>query len=252
MSNLPCGYVYFLVMQKASKPEYDLGLVKIGITWADVLDRIADLQTGNPYDLRYFESFETTSPSEVEHFMHRTHALKMEKNEWLRCGRGQLRHLVDEARDEAGRIEKRRSKEQGYIAQVSNGKPRNPTRAERELHAGAREVKEKLVPAQLRLETAENCLKAATGDTLGIRGIVRANYVPATTCFSALLAESKYPNLASQCRLEKPSGQFRWRKMPQPRCFSAEYEASRAAKRAAKASEERVLRGSVDLHGWTD
>ena len=250
MSNLPCGHVYFLVMQKASKPEYDFGLVKIGITWGDVVDRIADLQTGNPYDLRCFESFETTSPSEVEHFMHRTRPLKMEKNEWLRCGRGQLRHLVDEARDEAGRIEKRKSKEQGCVAQISNGQVRPPTREELELHAGARELKEKLVPAKLRLEIAENWLKAATRDTLGIPGIVRANYVPATTSFNAGLAESKFADLASQCRLKKPSGEFRWRKMPQPHCFSAEYQAARVARRAAKASADGVLQSS--LHGWTD
>jgi hypothetical protein len=75
--------VYFLVMSDPREPARDLGLVKVGITRGDVAGRILSLQTGNPYDLHCFDSFDTLWANEVEHFMHRTHAKEMHKNEWL-------------------------------------------------------------------------------------------------------------------------------------------------------------------------
>src|SRR5882762_2819507 len=99
MNSLPLGHVYFLVMKKPADPEYDFGVVKIGITWGDVLQRVARLQTGNPYDLFCFDSLETPWPREIEHFMHRTRAADMQKPEWLRCSRNDLRTLVDSARE---------------------------------------------------------------------------------------------------------------------------------------------------------
>ena len=118
------GHVYFLVMNGSIESEDGLVLVKVGITSGDVLDRIATLQTGNPYSLACFDSFETRWPSDVERFMHLTHAEDMHQNEWMRWSRDGLQHLVTEAKEAARQIERRKSKEEYFSAQASNGNTR--------------------------------------------------------------------------------------------------------------------------------
>ncbi len=166
------GRVYFLIMQDRSRPEFDFGLVKVGITWGDVPSRVASLQTGNPYDLRCFDAFETLWPNEVENFMHRSHAGDMFSNEWMRRARHSLPSLVDEAKAAAVRIGVRKTKEERHAGQPSNPEFRHATSEDRRLHRYAQELTAKLVPARLRLEIAENQLKSATGSTFGIPGIV--------------------------------------------------------------------------------
>ena len=94
MQRVQRGQVYFLVMKTPREPDGAFGLVKIGITSGDVADRVATLQTGNPYDLRCIDSIETAWPGEVEHFMHRAHAPDMQQNEWLRWNPDGLPALV--------------------------------------------------------------------------------------------------------------------------------------------------------------
>ena len=216
----------------------------------DVLQRIASLQTGNPFRLRCFTSIETPWPREVEYFVHRTHAANMQANEWLRCMTDGLQNIVEHAREAARQIEDRKSKERFYVSRISNGETRSATPEERELHVKAGKLMAELVPARLRLKTAENWLKAATGGTLGIEGIVRALFVPATLRFDANFAESQFPNLASQCRVARIRGAFRWRGMPKP--SASEAQLATQAARAAKASDRDVVQRNVVLRGWTD
>lgn len=247
MKSEQCGHVYFLVMKNSGESEDSPDLVKIGITSKDVVERVATLQTGNPYDLRCFDSFDTPWPSAVEHFMHRTHAPDMQRNEWLRWKLGDLPRLVDEAKEAASRIGHRKSKEEDYRKQASNGQTRRAAPEDVRLRADAQQVLKERVPTQLRLELAENRLKAATDATLGISGIVRVTRIPETNRFSAKLARSQCPDLW----VPKISGTFRWRKKPPRCCFSVEYRAARAAKEKAKASATTVLRSRVGLQGWT-
>ena len=193
------GHVYFLVMRKHADPEHDFGLVKIGITSGDLLRRVAQLQTGNPYDLLCFDSFDTKWPRQVEHYMHRRHADDMQQPEWLRCRRQELEALVGEARAAARKIEQRKEKELQFLSCKSNGLTRRATLAEFDLHHQCRRILKELVPAALRRTAAECRLKAATGETLDIPGIITVRYIPATICFSARLAEARFPELARRC-----------------------------------------------------
>ena len=95
--------VYFFIMHDPASPDRDFGQVKVGITTGDVARRIAQLQTGNPWELRCVDYFETPCAREVEHFVHRTHAEAMQHLEWLRCSRNDVRALVDEAKQAARR-----------------------------------------------------------------------------------------------------------------------------------------------------
>jgi len=246
------GYVYFLVMRKSHESDHDSGLVKIGITRGDVLHRIASLQTGNPHELVCAaEPIETSWPRDVELYMHRTHAAEMRQTEWLQCARDGIAALVAEAREAARHIEERKSREHSYASQPSNGQVRRATIEEFKLHSQARKLKKELVPTQLRLETAESRLKAATGTTFGIPGIVRAKHVPATFRFSARLAETKFPELASQCREDTIAGRFHWRKVPRPSHFATDNHAAKNERLAAATSVTSVLQRNVTLNGWT-
>jgi Meiotically up-regulated gene 113 len=250
MSELPRGHVYFLMMRKPADSGHDFGLVKIGVTWGDVLHRVAKLQTGNPFDLVCFDSFETPWPRQVEHFLHRTHAVDMQQPEWLKCSRDDLDLLVRRAKDAARQIEERKLKELPFLTQQSNGQTRRATSAEFDVHAKCRKVLKELVPAQLRLTAADSRLKAATGGTLGIPGIVTVKYVPATIRFSARLAAARFPELAAQCTTPRVGGIFRWRKVPRPFHFPAENRTVLEQVQAAKTAADNVLLANGRPTGW--
>jgi hypothetical protein len=246
-------------MEDPRNAEHDFGLVKIGITKGEVLHRAATLQTGNPYDLLRFDSFETPWPREVESFMHRTHATKMQKLEWLQCSRRDLAELVNEARRAAQQINERKSKEQGCNVSVSNGRARRASSAEFQLHRNVRRLMKEFVPEKLRLITAKNRLKAATGTTNGIPGIVRVKVAAASTRFDEVAAESKlaelrleFPDLAAQCLTEKIRGAFRWRGVTRASDFPTECHAARLSEASANASEANVVQKGTTLEGWTD
>ena len=149
--------LYFLIMYDPADPERDFGLVKVGITDGDVADRIAQLQTGNPHELRCVADFDSLHARAVEHFVHRAHAANMHQLEWLRCRRNAVPSLVDEAKAAAQRIEVAKAKEERIVARVSNGKERRPTPEEADLHRAAASLMKQLVPAELRLVEAKQC-----------------------------------------------------------------------------------------------
>jgi hypothetical protein len=239
------GYLYFLVMRDPRDACRDFGVVKIGITTRDVMDRVAALQTGNPYDLVLFDSISTNWPRAVEHFMHRTHATDMVKPEWIRCARDELPRLVSEASIAAERIAARKRKEETYAGRVSSGLTRRASIGEYHVHREARRLMKELVPARLDLRTAELRLNAASGVSGGIPGVVRVKLVPPLQRFDPALAEATFPELTRQCAVPRVQGAFRWRGVPQPTQYADRYETFRAAERAAlSVAEEFVKHGA--------
>jgi Meiotically up-regulated gene 113 len=243
--------VYFLIMYDPADPAHDFGLVKVGITEGDVADRIAQLQTGNPHELRCVTEFETPCARSVEHFVHRAHAAEMHHLEWLRWPRDRIATLVDEAKRAARRIEDLKLKEEGLASRVTNSKERRPTSEETELHREVQALKRNLVPAELRLKVAEGWLHAATGTTHGIQGIVRVTRAGPTARFNARQAEATFPMLAERCRVENVSGSFFWRKVPVPWHFVAENQAAEEATIAAEAAASGFLARNAEPDGWT-
>jgi hypothetical protein len=244
--------LYFLIMYDPAAPERDFGLVKVGVTDGDVADRIAQLQTGNPYELRCVAYFESPQARAVEHFIHRAHATDMHQLEWLRCYRAKVPDLVDEARTAARRIERAKEREDRIIARVSNGRERRPTPEEAELHRAAESLMRELVPVQLRRQVAETSLHAATGATLGIPGVVRVTRANPTPRFDPERAQKDHPHLAERLRVERTTGRFRWRNVQLPRHFVEQKQAAEAANMAAKAAEDAALSRGIELEGWTE
>jgi hypothetical protein len=241
--------VYFFMMHDPADPDRDFQQVKVGITSGDVARRIAQLQTGNPWELRCVDSFETPCARVVEHFVHRTHAEKMQHLEWLRWPRSEVHKLIAEAKQAARRLEERASREDRFAAQPSNGIVRRPSREEIDLHMGARKLKTRLVPEKLRRQIAESRLTAATGSTLGIEGIVRVNRIEATARFSPRLAEERFPALVERCRASKTEGRFCWLKTPSPHSFAAANEEAKQAITAAGAAANTILTNGEGLRG---
>ena len=250
-TGIPMASLYFLIMYDPANPAHDFGLVKVGITEGDVADRIAQLQTGNPHELRCVAEFETPCARAVEHFVHQAHAAEMHHLEWLRWPRDSVATLVDEAKLAARRIEDIKSKKDGLVSRISNGKERRPEREEIELHRAALELKKNLVPAELRLKIAEGLLHAATGPTEGILGVVRVARAAPTTRFDARRAEEVFPALAGRCRVENVDGAFHWRKVPLPWHFVADKQAEEEATMAAEAAADALLLRNIEPEGWT-
>ncbi len=246
------GKVYFLEMNDPREVGGDFGLVKVGVTWGDVAERISNLQTGNPFDLRCSDWVETPWPHEVEHFMHGAHAGDRHRGEWLNCTRQKLRALVDEAQNSTRRVAERKLREESVLSQVSDGRPRRATPQEFRLHADVRKRMKELVPAELQMSSAENYIKAATRATLGIPGVVGSKYLKATIRFSPALARSKFPPLASECSFPRIKSYFRWRKVPQKRHFLEESQAALAAQQVARQSASDALCANTVLTGWAD
>src|SRR6266849_1297366 len=96
--------VYFLSIVDPARPQQDFGRVKVGITKNDVEWRIAQLQTGNPYQIRCEAAFATRVAREVEHWIHRTNASRLVHLEWLRLTRPEIPDLVRAAREEEKRF----------------------------------------------------------------------------------------------------------------------------------------------------
>ena len=97
--------VYFFIMHNPAEPDFDFGLVKIGITDRDWAQRLAKLQTGNPYELRCVATIETPFAREVEHYLHRSHASLMQHLEWIRWPLHRVSALISAAREAAHRID---------------------------------------------------------------------------------------------------------------------------------------------------
>jgi hypothetical protein len=238
-------------MRKSAQTGHDFGLVKIGITWGDVARRVAKLQTGNPFDLVCFDSVETAWPGQVEHRMHRTHADAMQQPEWIRCTHEDLAALVHEAKNAARQIEEQKALEHTFLMQASNGRTRRATSEERDIHYGCRKVFKHLVPARLRRDAAECRLKAATGLSFGIPGIVSVKYVNATHRFNRATASLRFPKLAAECSVERMSRDFRWRNVWRPSHFPEERLTAYEQLAASEAATIDALSQNNGPVGWT-
>jgi len=243
--------VYFLGMRNPADETHDFRLVKVGVTAGDVAIRVAQLQTGNPFELRCLSTFETTCARQVEHFIHRAHAADMQNLEWIRRSQAEVAVLVEQARAAAQRFEERKRIEDEIKTLPSAGHARRADAHEIRLHRIARDLLKELVPAKLQLEITSNRLRAATGSTHGIEGIVRARYVPEARRFSPQRAHALFPDLASGCVVEDVHGRFIWTRVPRRSKFVNENLAAKESAAAADAAATAVLESRNQLDGWT-
>src|SRR3989442_7368675 len=153
--------VYFLSLVDPANQDHDFGLVKVGITEKDIEERIEQLQTGNPYQLRCERSFRSQVARQIEHFVHRTS--QVAQLEWLRLARSEIPDLVKRAQLEGVRLARIEEARARWSHSESNDMERQPGAEERRLHEEVRGILAELWPVQLRLELTRSTNALQTG-----------------------------------------------------------------------------------------
>jgi hypothetical protein len=159
--------------------------------------------------------------------------------------------LIGTATEAAQRIGEIRNRERGLAQRPTNDRERRASQEEILSHRRARQLLAELVPEELRRSAARACLHAATSSSFGVPGIVRVEESEPMARFNPLLAESQFPELASQCRVQVARGVFRWRNVPRNRDFPVEAAAWKQAVASALASRLELAASKRGLDGWT-
>jgi hypothetical protein len=199
--------VYFLTLSDPSRQGHDFELVKVGITKGEVERRIANLQTGNPYRIRYEASFTSTQGRAVESWIHRTNNLK--HLEWIKLPRNQIPRLVEEARRESDRLVNIAEAEARWKTVESTGRIRLPAATDLELHDGMKAIEEKLLPTKLRLSITIHRIALLAGNVWYIPGVTRIRRREAFKKFKANLARERFPDLVAELTTKTVQGQLR-------------------------------------------
>jgi len=208
------GNVYFLSLGDPANPDRDLQLVKVGITKNDVELRIAQLQTGNPYQIRCEASFLSPVPRQVEHWVHRTNASRVAQLEWLRVARPEIPDLVSASRQEEKRLAAIAAAKARWNQSRSNKKERQASTEERRLHEEMQDVRARLLPIELQVRQTRASIALLAGQVFRIPGVLRIDVIPPSRQFNSRMAFAKFPGLAARYTVEKVEGQFYWRGLP--------------------------------------
>lgn len=206
------GHVYFLSLVDQADPARDFGLVKVGFTTSDVEKRIAQLQTGNPYQIRCEFSFPSPVARHVENWLHRSSATRGYQLEWLKLVRSDIPGLVEAAKRESERFASIADAMMRWVKSESNGRERQPSAQEQRLHDLARrEVLPKLSLARARLENTRISIALKAGKVLRIPGIVKTSRIPASRRFNRNIVLDKFRTLAADHVAQEVRGAFSWR-----------------------------------------
>src|SRR2546426_11225443 len=204
--------VYFLSLVDPANPDHDFGLVKVGNTEKDIEERIEQLQTGNPYQLRCERSFRSPVARQIEHFVHRTS--QVVQLEWLRLARSEIPDLVKKAQQEGERLARIEEARARWSHSESNDMERQPGAEEGRLHEEVRGILAELWPVKLRLELTRTRIALQAGKVLRIPGIVTIWHLPSSGPFNSKTACEKFPDLAAAHTIEEVDGTFQWLETP--------------------------------------
>lgn len=82
---------------------------KIGVTQKNISERIKELDTGNPKEIRVVSEYITEYPFAIEKFLHNVFSFKKEKGEWFNLDQSQVNsflNLCDKAESNFNMLEK--------------------------------------------------------------------------------------------------------------------------------------------------
>jgi hypothetical protein len=205
--------VYFLSLIDPADPDRDFSLVKVGFTTNDVEKRIAQLQTGNPYQIQCAGRFQSPVARQVERWVHRTN--EVAHLEWLRLARHEIPGLVESARQQAARLAEVAEANARWRHTESKGKERQAGVEDRQLQAEARENRSEWCRLRFRLRHTRASIALNAGAVLHIPGVVRTLLLRPAARFSSQTALGDYAPLAVCCGAsQEVGGKFRWRDVP--------------------------------------
>jgi hypothetical protein len=204
--------VYFLTLSDPADRERDFGLVKVGITRGAVERRIASLQTGNPYQIRCEATITSPQGRAVESWIHRTRDAK--HLEWLRLPRTEIGVLVEEAKRESDRLVMIAEAEARWKTVPSNGRMRQPSLKEREVHREMQRLAEEAWPTAFQLSITLDRIALLAGKVWHIPGVVQVRRREAFKKFKEKLAKERFPDLVGQHTSERVQGRFYPQSLP--------------------------------------
>jgi len=166
--NFDKGWVYVLHFDIPGKKS---NFYKIGLTKNPVENRIAQLQTGNPFKIIEAHSFESECIGLLEGHLHKIFAKKRFRKEWFELTPSYFTKVKTEGKkfnDEFGplAIELRELDKKTSIHNEMK-----PTPEHLKLHKKALQLKLKINEIELKKDIAKNHLRRLAGNTLGISGI---------------------------------------------------------------------------------
>lgn len=166
--NFDKGWVYVLHF---TIPGVKSHFYKIGLTKNPVSNRIAGLQTGNPFKIVEHHKFDSECMGLLEGHLHKKFATKRYRKEWFRLTPAVLKNVLKEGDDFSQKWNPLAIKARELDKKTSIYKEMKPTKEHKKLHAEAVKLSKKIQKIELKKDIVNENLRRLTGNCIGIDGI---------------------------------------------------------------------------------
>lgn len=166
--NFDKGWVYVLHFEI---PGIKSNYYKIGLTKNPVANRIAGLQTGNPFKIVQHHKFDSECMGLLEGHLHKTFAKKRFRKEWFTFTPAILKKVLKEGADFSQEWNPLAIKLRKLDKQTSIHKEMKPTADHLKMHDKAIKLSREIQEIELKRDIAGENLRRLTGNCIGINGI---------------------------------------------------------------------------------
>ena len=166
--NFDKGWVYVLHFDI---PGVTSNFYKIGLTKNPVANRIAGLQTGNPFEIVEHHKFDSECMGLLEGHLHKKFATKRFRKEWFELTPAVLKRVLKEGQDFSVKWNPLAIKARELDKKTSIHNEMKPTKDHKKLHENAVKLAKKIQKIELERDIANENLRRLTGNCIGIDGI---------------------------------------------------------------------------------
>jgi hypothetical protein len=192
--NLKPAHVYFLRLVDDIDGRL-LPYVKVGITDGPVQARINSLQTGSPFRIVEHTHLTSEAAELVERHVHRTHADRRVRGEWLRCDEDDLNTIVQEADAYSLEVGAKAADVREFDLELSTGEVLDATPTALELREQLQPLLSELLLVTKRQELCKHRIHALVGTSGGIDGVVEVSVTNPKPSFKASLFKKERSDL---------------------------------------------------------
>ena len=163
--DIPTAYVYILGAQGTAR-------TKIGRTKGAIADRIAQLQTGNPFVIVERDHIATNHASKVESYLHALLATSRGRTgEWFELSDDELQGALGQAREYAAHLEANATELAALAAAPVEQREEAPTDRDRSQHLELLALYAEKKRIDVEIEKREDALKLRIGAASGLESI---------------------------------------------------------------------------------
>jgi hypothetical protein len=217
--NLRPRTLYFLQLLNESTGEF-YPYIKVGVTEGTTLERINQLQTGNPFLLVAYAEIESEAADIVERYIHRLYSSKRHRLEWIRVQGSDLDEMIEEARRFSEEVSAKARVVRELDQKPSNGQMLAKTPEVEELCEDIQVLLRKSVEVSKRQDVVTLKLRSFVGTAMGIDGVAQVTLTAPQTRFQVRDFRGAHPELHEDyCRLPKPRCTFSFKGKPRIQAF---------------------------------